>query len=72
MTSDTAKVRLTGLWKKQSKAGDTYLEGTVSPSSKLLIFQSKEKAGHGPDYVAYLVPNEPKEKQERGQQQEAF
>jgi len=50
-------VRLTGLWKKSSKAGYEYLSGDVSPSSKLVILPNTEKGSdRDPDYIAYLTP----------------
>ena len=52
------KVRLTGLWKNESKDGGTYLSGSMSPSSQLLILENKYKDGdNDPDYIAFMTPN---------------
>ena len=59
-------VRLTGLWKSESKSGSQYLSGSISASSKLLILpnQRKEKDSD-PDYIAFMAPNEKKEPKRR-------
>lgn len=61
--TESQKVRLTGLWKKEPKGGgDSYLEGAISPTSRLLIFhQTERKSDKEPEYVAYLAPARPKE-----------
>jgi len=62
MASDSNLIRLTGLWKGRSKKGTDYLSGSVSPSSKLLIFPNSSKSKESdPDYVAYLAPNRKEE-----------
>lgn len=64
MVQDSTLVRLTGLWKGQSKTGSNYLAGALSPSSKLLILpNAHKKQASDPDYIAYLAPQE-KEKKE--------
>ncbi len=62
------KVKMTCLWKRQSNAGDTYLEGNLSYSSKPLVFANKNKTDKGPGYIAHLVLNEPKEKPQSRQE----
>lgn len=60
-------VRLTGLWLGETKAGDKYLSGTVSPSSKLLILTNRHKDKEtDPDYIAYLAPADRPEQAKRG------
>jgi len=59
-------IRLTGLWKSTSRAGDTYLAGSLSPSSRLLILpNSQKKKDSDPDYIAFLTA--PAEKKAEGQ-----
>jgi len=66
--NDTGLVRLTGLWKEGTEAGDEYLVGSISPTSKLLIFVNREKAKPAdPDYVAYIAA--PQEREPAKQQQ---
>lgn len=61
--TESQKVRLTGLWKKEPKGGgDSYLEGAISPTSRLLIFHQKgRKSDKEPEYIAYLAPARPKD-----------
>jgi hypothetical protein len=55
-------IRLTGLWKSESKAGGTYLTGSISASSKLLILQNtKKEKDSDPDFIAFMAPQEKKE-----------
>jgi len=57
-------IRLTGLWKSESKAGAPYLAGSLSASSRLLILpNTHKKQASDPDYIAYLVPQEKREAQ---------
>lgn len=62
--TDNNLIRLTGLWKTQTKAGETMLSGAVSASSRLLILpNSKKEKPSDPDYVAYMAPADKKEGQ---------
>lgn len=57
-------IRLTGLWKTHTKAGDTMLTGSFSPSSKLIILpNTKKQKDSDPDYIAFMAPAEKKEEQ---------
>ena len=61
--ADSNLVRLTGLWQNQSKQGESYLVGSISPSSRLLIFPNKRKQrDRGPDFIAYIAPQEREDK----------
>ena len=61
--ADSNLVRLTGLWENQSKQGGKYLVGSISPSSRLLIFPNRKKQKDSdPDFVAYIAPQEKREK----------
>ena len=66
MSESGILVRLTGLWLSESKAGEKYLSGSVSPPSRLLVLPNahKQKASD-PDYIAFLAPQEKREKQAR-------
>ncbi len=53
---ETGKVKLTGLWKQKTQAGQPYLAGKVSPTSRLLVFPNSHKeTDKDPDYIAYLA-----------------
>jgi hypothetical protein len=55
-------IRLTGLWKSESKAGGNYLSGSISASSKLLVLpNSRKEKDSDPDFIAYMAPQEKKE-----------
>jgi hypothetical protein len=63
MAQQDTLVRLTGLWKSESKTGTHYLAGSLSASSKLLILpNTHKKQASDPDYIAYLTPPDKKEK----------
>lgn len=55
-------VKLTGLWKQKDKNGMTFLSGSLSPISKVIILpNSYKKAEKDPDYFFYLGANEKKD-----------
>ncbi len=55
-------IRLTGLWKSQTKAGDAMLSGSMSPTSKLIILPNTYKQKDSePDYIAFMAPYEKQE-----------
>ena len=55
-------IRLTGLWKSQTKAGAAMLSGSMSPTSKLIILANTRKQKDSePDYIAFLAPYEKQE-----------
>jgi hypothetical protein len=57
-------IRLTGLWRSQTKAGDTMLSGKISPTSKLVILpNSRKQKDSEPDYIAFVAPYEKQEQQ---------
>ncbi len=60
--TDSNLIRLTGLWRADTKAGDTMLTGSLSPSSKLVILPNKKKQKDSdPDYIAFMAPYEKRE-----------
>lgn len=63
--TDNNLIRITGLWKSQTKAGETMLSGAVSATSRLLILPNNKKERESdPDYIAFLTPAEKREGQE--------
>jgi len=70
--ADNNLIRLTGLWKNTTKAGDTMLTGNFSPSSKLIILPNNRKnKDSDPDYIAFMAPSEKKEDQPQKTYQKA-
>ncbi len=60
-------IRLTGLWRSQTKAGDTMLSGGISPTSKLIILpNSRKQKDSEPDYIAFMAPYEKQEAKPEG------
>lgn len=59
-------IKLTGLWKTTSKKGEPYLQGSISPSSNLLVLPNKYKEkDKDPDFIAYIVqPSKQKDSEE--------
>lgn len=58
-------VKLTGLWKAQTKDGKSYLSGTLG-GVKVLVFANEHKKGEkDPDYNLYFAPREEREKPAR-------
>jgi hypothetical protein len=63
MDNENNLIRLTGLWKTDTKAGDTMLAGSISPSSRLVILPNKKKQKDSdPDYVAFMAPYDKRDK----------
>lgn len=53
--------RLTGLWKSKDKKGKTYLSGSLSGITRLMVFPNDHKRTEkDPDYFAYIVQREKK------------
>lgn len=48
-------VKLTGLWKQKDKSGQTYLSGSLSAISKVMVMPNTfKKSEKDPDYFFYL------------------
>ena len=48
--------RLTGLFERKTKDGETYLAGNLSRSSRLVILRNRYKrGGTDPDYYVFLA-----------------
>jgi hypothetical protein len=63
-------VKLTGLWKSQSKNGKSYLGGNLGPMARLLVFPNElKKEDRDPDYNLFVVPreNNGKAKEQKGE-----
>ena len=50
------RLRVTGLWWREDRNGDSFLSGSLSQSLKLLIFKNSFKHNpNDPDYHCYLA-----------------
>ena len=66
-------VRITGLWKSKTQAGEGYLSGNLTPTSRLLVFPNSKKTGEKePDFMVYLAPNIKREQPYREQEEFSF
>jgi len=46
------------LWRHTSKQGKTFLSGSMSQMSRLIIVENdRKKDARDPDYYAFIVPN---------------
>lgn len=61
---ESGMIKLTGLWKSQTKDGKTYYSGGLSYSTNLLLFpnQYKEPGDKNPDLILYISKKERKDK----------
>ena len=54
------RIKLSGLWLNESKAGEKYFSGSLGTNGKLLVFKNEKKEKESdPDYSLYLVPKAP-------------
>lgn len=69
---ETGIIRLCGVW-LQEKNGEKYMSGTLTGSSKLLIFKNKNKKGASdPDWVVCLATKEQKPSQPQPKQDDDY
>jgi len=58
-------IRVTGLWKSKDKAGNTFLSGSLSPISKVLVmpntYKNVQDGDKAPDYFLYIGAPEKKD-----------
>jgi hypothetical protein len=53
-------IRLSGLWEGVARNGARYLSGSLSESSRLLVFVNGKKEGpHDADWLAFVAPRTP-------------
>jgi hypothetical protein len=50
------KVKLGGVWKRNSKDGRVYYQGKISDNMKILIFEVQKKNEKQPDLEVFLAP----------------
>lgn len=55
-------IKLTGLWKGTTEAGQSMLSGNISPTTKLVILTNQyAKGDNDPTHIAFIVDNKKKE-----------
>jgi len=66
-------IRLCGLWRHESKSGQTYYSGRLNRDVSVLIFKNEAKKDEkSPDLTLCLGKAEPKEKAEASGDDSAF
>lgn len=58
-------LKITGLWRNTDSKGNTYLSGSLTPISKIMVLPNtfKKDGDKAPDYYLYVSPTEKKEKE---------
>ena len=58
------KIKLTGLWRKESRNGNVYYQGSLSYSTNIFMFKNKfKKSDRDPDLILYISEKKKKEKE---------
>lgn len=54
-------IKVTGLWKRKTKSGDTYPSGTLSGITQLMVIPNKFKRNKkDPDYIVHICESKKK------------
>ncbi len=53
---DSNLLKLTGLWKSETKDGSVMLKGSIRPGLSLVILHNDKAIGNQPAYSAFLAP----------------
>ena len=65
MEKSPEKIKLTGLWKQESRSGDVYYSGSLTYSTNILLFKNQyKKSERDPDLILYIAEKVKKEKKE--------
>jgi len=62
-------LKLTGLWKSQTRNGGVMLKGSIRPGLSLVILKNNKAEGNQPAYTAFLAPSAKHESSDRGEDQ---
>lgn len=63
MEEQASKIKIGGLWKKESADGVVFYSGNLSYSSNLLIFKNKfKRSERDPDLILYISEKKKKDK----------
>ena len=56
---ENAKIKLTAPWKNETRDGNSFLAGSISPGLRLVIFDNGfRKKPTDPEFIAYLVQSQ--------------
>lgn len=50
-------LKLTGLWKSETRNGGTMLKGSIRPGLSLIVLHNDKVEGNQPAYTAFLAPS---------------
>jgi hypothetical protein len=54
---DSQLLKLTGLWKSETKNGSVMLKGSIRPGLSLVVLRNDKATGNQPEYSAFLAPS---------------
>jgi hypothetical protein len=58
---DSNLLKLTGLWKTETKKGSVMLKGSIRPGLSLVVLHNPDATGNAPEYTAFLAPSPKKD-----------
>jgi len=58
---DSNLLKLTGLWKSETKGGSVMLKGSIRPGLSLVVLRNDKATGNQPEYSAFLAPSAKRE-----------
>jgi hypothetical protein len=54
---DSNLLKLTGLWKSETRNGSVMLKGSIRPGLSLVVLRNNKATGNQPEYTAFLAPS---------------
>ncbi len=54
---DSNLLKLTGLWKSETRNGSVMLKGSIRPGLSLVVLRNDKATGNQPEYSAFLAPS---------------
>ena len=54
-------LKLTGLWKTETKKGTVMLKGSIRSGLSLVVLHNADAQGNAPEYTAFLAPSAKRE-----------
>lgn len=62
-------LKLTGLWKSETRNGGTMLKGSIRPGLSLVVLHNDKAEGNQPAYTAFLAPSSKRDGDDQGDDQ---
>jgi len=58
---DSNLLKLTGLWKSETRNGSVMLKGSIRPGLSLVVLRNDKATGNQPEFTAFLAPSAQRE-----------